>query len=326
MPTGPRNQGLHCITTLLSIGLVAAGCSMFSGVSKIHHSTKGSVYLKEVADWSFEASHPALLDETTMLKVIKGVVADDTTRGSVKVPASGGKPMRMFSDEDAEFLAPLLAQALSQARPEQLVGFRVSPSAGSGTEPAAGTLYVQQGYIYLTIASSQSRKPSGFAPSAAARLERAAPYAAAGTPEALSLVIDHQALANVPMMAPTLAAAKPAPPPAYTPSAASLAKTPPKPDSPVIIPSPATSLSGTSDSASSQMSNDELLSKKLDELRQARESNKLKESEIAMLKKEISWLKQELRDRTAEIQTMKAGKVSRSVAPKRKTAEARPIR
>jgi hypothetical protein len=326
MPTCSRNHGPSYIGALLSIGLVVTGCSLFSGVSKMHHSAKGSVYLKEIADWSFEASHPALLDETTMLKVMKGVVADDATRGATKVPASGGKPMRMFSDEDAEFLAPLLAQALSQARPEQLIGFRVSPSAGSGAEPAAGTLYVQQGFIYLTITSSQSRKPSGFAPSAAARLERAAPYAAAGTPEALSLVIDHQALTKPPMIVPTSVAAEPPPPPVYSTPATSVAKTPPKPDSPVLIPSPATSISGASDSISSQMSNDELLSKKLDELRQARESNKLKESEIAMLKKEITWLKQELRDRTAEIQTMKAGKVSRSVAPKRKTAEARPIR
>ena len=90
--------------------------------------------------------------------------------------------------------------------------------------------------------------------------------------------------------------------------------------------SPAASVSRSSDSAASQMSNDELLSKKLDELRQARESNKLKESEITMLKKEISWLKQELRERNAEMTTMKAGKVSRPAPPKRKTAEARPIR
>lgn len=320
-----RNQAMHCAGVLLLIGLVVAGCSMFSGVTKLQHSTKGSVYLKEVADWSFEASHPAVVDQTTMLKIFKGVMADDAMKGSAKVPAGGGKPMRMFSDEDAEYVAPLLAQALSQARPEQLVGFTVSPSAGSGAEPAAGTLYVQHDSIYLTIVSPHGRKPSGFTPSAAARMERAAPYAA-GTPEALSLVIDHQALAKAPMMVPYPTAAEPATPAAYAAPVASLVKTPPRPDSPEAIPTPGASVSRTSDSVATQMSNDELLSKKLDELRQARESNKLKESEIVMLKKEIGWLKQELRERNAEMTTMRAGKVSRPAASKRKTAEVRPTR
>jgi hypothetical protein len=111
---------------LLSLSLVVAGCSMFSGESQVHKNAKGSVHLKEIADWSFEANHPAMIDQMTMLKIIKGVVTSQAS----KMPASGSKPMRVFSDEDAEFLAPLLAQDLSQAKPEQIVGFKVSPSAG----------------------------------------------------------------------------------------------------------------------------------------------------------------------------------------------------
>ena len=134
---------------------------MFSGEAKLHKNAKGSIYLKEIADWSFEASHPATVDQMTMLKIVKGVVTDDVQKGSGNMPASGSKPMKMFSDEDAEFLAPLLAQGLSQAKPEQIVGFKVSPSAGSGTEPTAGTLYMHKGSIYLTIAPSHARKVTG---------------------------------------------------------------------------------------------------------------------------------------------------------------------
>ncbi|MDH4302292.1 MAG: hypothetical protein OEV51_09455, partial [Nitrospira sp.] len=106
-----RLRSAHYVGILMSLTLIVAGCSMFSGEAKVHKNAKGSVYLKEIADWSFEASHPAMIDQMTMLKVIKGVVTDSTS----KMPASGSKPMRMFSDEDAEFLAPLLAQGLSQA-------------------------------------------------------------------------------------------------------------------------------------------------------------------------------------------------------------------
>ena len=83
--------------------------------------------------------------------------------------AGGSKPMRVFSDEDAEFLAPLLAQGLSKAKPEQLVGFDVSSSAGSGSEPTTGTIYVQEGLIHFTI--SKGAGSTSFLPESAARTE-----------------------------------------------------------------------------------------------------------------------------------------------------------
>jgi hypothetical protein len=297
-----------------------SGCSVFSGTSKIHKSARGVVYLKEVSDWSFEASHPANLDQTTVLKVVKGIVADDVTRSSTKVPASGSKPMRLFSDEDAEFLAPLLAQALTQARPEHIVGFTVSPSVGSGDEPAAGTLYVQQGSLYLAIAPSQSRRISGFNPTAVARMEKTPSYAAGATSDALALVIDYQALARVPIPA---VATDPKPLPVAPAPVASSSKAPSKQNSPEVVSTTTPALSGSSAPAYVEMSNDELLNRKLDELRQAREFNKMKESEIRLLKKEIDWLKQELRERTAEVKAMKTEKVSRASATKRKQAEAK---
>jgi hypothetical protein len=85
------------VGVLTCLSLLVGGCSMFSGETKVHKNAKGSVYLKEVADWSFEASHPAVIDPMTMLKVVKGVVTDSASQ----MPASGSKPMRVFSDEDA---------------------------------------------------------------------------------------------------------------------------------------------------------------------------------------------------------------------------------
>ena len=182
------------VGALMSLSLIVTGCSMFSGEAKLHKNAKGSVYLKEIADWSFSANHPATIDQMTMLKIVKGVVTDDVQKMSGNMPASGSKPMRVFSDEDAEFLAPLLAQGLSQAKPEQIVGFKVSPSAGSGAEPTAGTLYMHKGSIYLTIAPSPSRKVSGFTPSHAARLDKAPAFVAMGS-GAMTMIIDSLAVA-----------------------------------------------------------------------------------------------------------------------------------
>ena len=328
-------RGSQYVAALMSLSLVVAGCSMFSGEAKLYKNAKGSVYLKEIADWSFEASHPAAIDQMTMLKIVKGVVIDDVQKMSGNMPAGGSKPMRVFSDEDAEFLAPLLAKGLSQAKPEQIVGFKVSPSAGSGAEPTAGTLYMHHGSIYLTIAPSYNRKAMGFYPSSLVRLEKAPSFVALGS-EAMTMVIDYQVLAKG--SAPS------------SPSAAGSSKSMPvsafqaAPVAPAAIPAPITSAAkippqedslsdaqefythSRSQSGTSELATEELLNRKLDELREAREANKLKDSEIAMLKKEAAWMKQELRQRTAEVKAMKASKTAARTAPKKKSAEAYPTR
>jgi hypothetical protein len=80
------------------------------------------------------------------------------------------------------------------------------------------------------------------------------------------------------------------------------------------------------DSETPQLSTDELLNRKLDELREAREANKRKDSEIAILKKEAVWMKQELRQRAEEVKAMKTSKTAARSAPKKKSAEAHPTR
>jgi hypothetical protein len=321
------------VGALMSLSLIVAGCSMFSKETKVHKNAKGSVYLKEIADWSFEASHPATIDQMTMLKIIKGVVTDEVQKVSGNMPASGSKPMRVFSDEDAEFLAPLLAQSLSQAKPEQIVGFKVSSSAGSGAEPTAGTLYMHKGSIHLTIAPSPSRKASGFTPSYAARLEKAPAFVAMGS-GAMTMIIDSQAVAK-----------GPTPAPAGTSKPMSVSRSQTAPVSSAATPAPSTSTVKTvpsqedslldpqefhvhsrSQSGIPELATEELLNRKLDELREAREANKLKDSEIAMLKKEAAWMKQELRQRAEEVKAMKASKAAARSAPKKKSAEAYPTR
>lgn len=322
-------RGSRYIGVLMSLSLVVAGCSTFSGEAKLHKNAKSFIYMKEIADWSFEASHPATIDQMTMLKIVKGVVADDVHRMPSNMPASGSKPMRVFSDEDAEFLAPLLAQGLSQAKPEQIVGFKVSPSAGSGTEPTAGTLYMHKGSIYLTIAPSQNRKASGFTPSSAARLEKAPPFVALGN-GAVTMVIDYQALAKGTMPnSPSSSgssksmpvAASQAAPAAPSTSALNIA---PQEDS--LSDAQEFHAHSGSQSGIPELAMEELLNRKLDELREAREANKLKDSEISMLKKETTWMKKELRQRTEEVKAMKASKAAARPAPKKKSAQAYPTR
>src|SRR5215470_18027319 len=124
--TNVQHPIMLSVVGVAACALIVTGCA--SG-TKLAHNSAGSVYLEEVNDWSYEASHPAVIDQLTMAKVLKGLYRNDDMSGSSRMSAGGSKPMRIFSDEDAEFLSPLLAQGLSKANPGQLVGFRTSSSA-----------------------------------------------------------------------------------------------------------------------------------------------------------------------------------------------------
>jgi len=299
-PTNVQRPVIQSLVGIAACALVIGGCA---GGTKLAHNAKGSVYLEEVTDWSLQAGHPAVIDQLTITKIVKGLYSNDGMSGSSRMSAGGSKPMRIFSDEDAEFLSPLLAQGLSKAKSEQLVGFRVSSSAGSGSEPTTGSIYVQKELLYLTI--WKGAKPTGFMPESAARTEPAPAYAADGALDATTMIIDYHALAKVPM------------PPAMPITQA----TPSTPIAPMTEEAPANA-QVVSTSAGKVAGQEEFLAQKLYDLKVAKEALAKKDSEISMLRKETEWMKHELRDRAEEIEALRLTKVSGKPAPKKKDAHA----
>ena len=302
-PINVRRQIIQGIIGIAACALLISGCS---GGSKLTHNAKGGVYLEEVTDWSFEASHPAIIDQQTMVKVVKGIYHNDGMSGSSRMSAGGSKPMRVFNDEDAEFLSPLLAQSLAKAKPEQIVWFRVSSSAGSGSEPTTGSLYVHKGSIYLTIGTGV--KPTDFMPESAARTEPASAYATSGAIDAMTMIIDYHALATAPM-------------PAAMPIAKTTPITPIAPIAPVMAPAPA-KVEAVSSSVSQEVGQDEVLAQKLSDLKAAKEKLAKKDSEITMLRRESEWMKRELRNRDEEIRAMRSMAAYAKPAQKKGSAQA----
>jgi len=302
-PINVRRQIIQGIIGIAACAILISGCS---GGSKLTHNAKGGVYLEEVTDWSFEASHPAIIDQQTMVKVVKGMYRNDGMNGSSKMSAGGSKPMRVFNDEDAEFLSPLLAQSLAKAKPEQIVWFRVSSSAGSGSEPTTGSLYVHKGSIYLTIGTGV--KPTDFMPESAARTEPASAYATSGAVDAMTMIIDYHALATAPM-------------PAAMPIAKTTPITPIAPIAPVMAPAPA-KVEAVSSSVSQEVGQDEVLAQKLSDLKAAKEKLAKKDSEITMLRRESEWMKRELRNRDEEIRAMRSMAAYAKPAQKKGSAQA----
>jgi hypothetical protein len=299
----PRTHVQHPIMqSLVGIAACALLISGCAGGTKLAQNPNNSVYLEEVSDWSFEASHPAVIDQQTITKIVKGLYTDSLT-GSSRMSAGGSKPMRIFSDEDVEFLSPLLTQGLAKAKPEQLVGFHISSSAGSGSEPTTGSLYVQKDSIYLTV--RKGTEPIGFMPESAARTEPAKAYAANGEPGAMTMIIDYHAMAKAPMPAPfTMAKAA-----SVSPTASITASATPN--------AQAASASMVQDAGDA-----ELTAQRLSEIKTVRDALNKKETEISMLRKEAEWMKRELRNRDEEIQAMRSMKVYSRPTPKRPAAQA----
>ena len=295
-----QNPIMQSLMGIAACALIISGCA---GGTKLAHTAKGGVYLEDVSDFSFEASHPAVIDQVTMAKIVKGIYGNDGMNGSSRMSVGGSKPMRIFSDEDAEFLSPLLAQGLAKAKPEQLVWFRVSSSAGSGSEPTTGSIYVQNGSIYMTV--QRGNESIGFTPESAARIEPTPAYITSDTPGAMTMIIDYHALAGAPMPA-TMPVAKTAP---IVPTVPSMVVAPAKTET-------------VSTSAGQVTGQDELMAQKLFDLRVAKETLVKKNSEIMMLRKEAEWMKRELRNRDEEMKALKLTKVSAKPAPKKKSAHA----
>lgn len=294
-------NALYTLIGLAAFSLIVAGCA--SG-STIAQNSKGSVYLEEVPDWGFEASHPAVIDQVTMGKALRGLYTDSSLNGSSQTSAGGGKPMRILSDEDVDFLTPLLTHALSKAKPEQLVSFRTSSSAGSGSEPAAGSIYLQKGALYVTI--TQGRTVKGFMPEAVARIEQAPAYAAGGSKGFKAVVIDYQGLATAPPVA-----------------ALPVAQATPKalPVSAAAVPTQAKPQAAANFAVQDNKDNSALTQEQY-ELKKAKETLAKKQTEINMLRKESEWMKRELRERDLELKAIKATKASTKPAARKKTAQA----
>ncbi len=123
-----RNHRLACawISYLLTACFVASGCTSTPRPElTIHDSPRGSVYLERISDTSFQATHPINLEHSTIVRALRGIHVRDDKNTLQALFASQSATTRAFTDEDADFLAPLIATAFAKATPDQRIEFRI---------------------------------------------------------------------------------------------------------------------------------------------------------------------------------------------------------
>jgi hypothetical protein len=133
---------------------------------------RGAVSLQSVEDSWFKAAHPIFMSPMLLTHVLRGVQVQ-------VLPNDTSTAMRVFSDEDTEFLSPLMSTALSKAMNGQLVEFHVLRGTDAGSETTGGVLYAQGRLLHLALThyrasigrgdsgaklDRQSRNPRGLEP------------------------------------------------------------------------------------------------------------------------------------------------------------------
>lgn len=197
------------ITLSLLIILSAGGCSSLLQESRnVQIGNQGTVEIEEIVDWSFEASHPIVIDRDTIIRILRGI------------HVGNGQGSEAFTDREVEILSPSISTALAKARPEQIVVFQVISRLDNAPEATGGTIYVKGQSVYLTLTQFRSKpihtgfwswatsKPvppqeliTGaltFRPESTVRMQRAAPEVAMNYANLSTLVIDYLVLARLP--------------------------------------------------------------------------------------------------------------------------------
>jgi hypothetical protein len=144
--------------------LAGTACSTTAPTGKIiFDDPRGTVSLQTISDQSIQANHPINLEPALLSQLLTGLEIHEGGVGPHRRVESGfaGQPSTypLFSKDQIQFLAPLLAEGLRTATVNQFVEFRVvTTKEGSNrfqsatTETTLGSLYAygRQLYVILT--------------------------------------------------------------------------------------------------------------------------------------------------------------------------------
>ena len=138
--------------------VIGTACSTTAPTGKIlFEDPRGTVSLQAMADQSIQATQPITLEPTLIAQILKGMTVQDQERGIQRLLAGRSSPVPVFSDDQIQFLAPLLAEGLRTAAPTERVAYRVQTThpgsmlESSITETTAGSLYAYGRQLYVTL-------------------------------------------------------------------------------------------------------------------------------------------------------------------------------
>lgn len=149
----------HSRSLLLAlVCLVGTACGITGPTGKIiFDDPRGTVSLQTISDRSIQANHPINLDPNLIAQLLRGIGIQEQEHGLQKLITRPSAPVPVFSDDQIRFLAPLLAEGLRTATPDERIEYRVNAThkgyalESSTTETTAGYLYAYGRQMYVIL-------------------------------------------------------------------------------------------------------------------------------------------------------------------------------
>ena len=161
-----RDASRFTKSLLLLLCFVFAACSTTAPTGKVlFDDPRGTVSLQTISDRSIQANHPINLDQALLAQLLTGIELHDEgggehhIKGFQSLIVGKADTYPLFSEDQTQFLAPLLSEGLRTATASQSVEFRVVTTQEPSNrfqspikETTAGSLYAygRQLYVILT--------------------------------------------------------------------------------------------------------------------------------------------------------------------------------
>ena len=151
---------------LVLLCVVGTACSTTAPTGKIlFEDPRGSVSLQTISDPSIQSSHPINLEPALLAQLLRSLELHDEGLGREHVKGvqymimgAAGTTYPLFSEDQVQFLAPLLAEGLRTATPNESIEYRVvtthEPSnrfQSPITVTTAGSLYAYGRQLYVIL-------------------------------------------------------------------------------------------------------------------------------------------------------------------------------
>lgn len=135
-PFGLALIRMTALSSLLSLGSCASTPELDL---VLNNSRRGTVYLERIPDRSFQATHPITISQNTLAQVLRGFSVAEKQGLLQDLLAGQPTAVAVFSEDEILYLAPLIAEGLSRAAPDQQIGFRLDRSGTNAGPPSNGT-------------------------------------------------------------------------------------------------------------------------------------------------------------------------------------------
>jgi hypothetical protein len=141
--------------------LASAACSTTAPTGKIiFEDPRGTVSLQTMSDGSIRATHPIRVEPALLVQLLTGLTIRDERLGAHRYVAGFAGQLSTnpaFTEDQIQFLAPLLAEGLRKAAPDEQLEYRVQTTyegsilESSTTEVTAGSLYAHGRLLYVIL-------------------------------------------------------------------------------------------------------------------------------------------------------------------------------